>query len=339
MGRIEKTVFISYRRTNVPWALAIYQNLTIHGYDVFFDYQSIDSGNFEKVILENIKARAHFLVILTPSALEGCKESGDWLRREIEAAIDEKRNIVPLMLEGFDFNSSLVKEVLIDKLAVLKSSNGLRIYADYFFEGMDKLRKRYLNVALNDIALHPLSAKSKETTEAKKATVSELAPVETNALAKQEKFEFNYALNRFRVPILGCIQAGEPIPIPPNMDFSSYTIEDSIDIDISLLPTKEKGKELFALKVQGESMIDAMVNDGDIIILKPTQDARNGDMVAVWLSDRNETTLKFFFKEKDKYRLQPANPTMKPIYIDKSESLVIKGKVVMVIRKVDRISV
>ena len=102
------------------------------------------------------------------------------------------------------------------------------------------------------------------------------------------------------------------------------------------MPAKEKGKELFALKVQGESMIDAMVNDGDIVILKPTQDARNGDMVAVWLSDRNETTLKFFFKEKDKYRLQPANPTMKPIYIDKNESLEIKGKVVMVIRKVER---
>jgi repressor LexA len=83
-------------------------------------------------------------------------------------------------------------------------------------------------------------------------------------------------------------------------------------------------------------MIAAMVNDGDIVILKPTQEARSGEMVAVWLSDRNETTLKFFFKEKDRYRLQPANPTMKPIYIDKGETLEIKGKVVMVIRKVER---
>jgi len=139
----------------------------------------------------------------------------------------------------------------------------------------------------------------------------------------------------FRVPLFGVIQAGEPIPIPAS-DFNSFTAEDSIDIAMSLMPAKEKGKELFALKVQGESMIDAMINDGDIIILKPTQEARNGDMVAVWLSDRNETTLKFFFKEKDKYRLQPANPTMKPIYIDKNESLEIKGKVVMVIRKVER---
>ncbi len=59
-------------------------------------------------------------------------------------------------------------------------------------------------------------------------------------------------------------------------------------------------------------------------------------MVAVWLNDKNETTLKYFYKEKEGYRLQPANPTMKPIMIKKTESLEIKGKVVMVIRKVDR---
>lgn len=74
MPQIEKTVFISYRRTNLPWALFIYQNLTINGYDVFFDYLSIDAGNFERVILDNIRARAHFIIILTPSALERCKE-------------------------------------------------------------------------------------------------------------------------------------------------------------------------------------------------------------------------------------------------------------------------
>jgi repressor LexA len=139
----------------------------------------------------------------------------------------------------------------------------------------------------------------------------------------------------FRVPVLGVIQAGEPIPIPAS-DFTSFTAEDTIDVAMSLMPTKEKGKDLFALQVQGESMIDAMVNDGDIIILKPVQEARNGEMVAVWLSDRNETTLKFFFKEKDRYRLQPANPTMQPIYVNKSEPLEIKGRVVMVIRKIER---
>ena len=139
-----------------------------------------------------------------------------------------------------------------------------------------------------------------------------------------------------RVPVLGVIQAGEPIPVPSNADFGSFTPEDSVEVATSLMPAKEKGKELFALHVQGDSMIDAMINDGDIVILKPTQDARNGEMVAVWLSDRNETTLKYYYKEKDGYRLQPANPTMKPIMLKKTEALEIKGKVVMVIRKVDR---
>lgn len=139
-----------------------------------------------------------------------------------------------------------------------------------------------------------------------------------------------------RIPVLGRIQAGEPIPVPGNADFSSFTADDSVEIATSLMPAKDKGKELFALEVRGDSMIDAMINDGDIVILRPAEDARNGEMVAVWLSDRNETTLKYFYKEKEGYRLQPANPTMKPIMIKKNEPLEIKGKVVMVIRKMDR---
>lgn len=137
------------------------------------------------------------------------------------------------------------------------------------------------------------------------------------------------------VPVLGVIQAGEPILVPSE---AAFTPEDSVEIATSMMPSKEKGKDLFALQVQGDSMIDAMVNDGDIVILKPTQDARNGEMVAVWLNERNETTLKYFFKEKDGYRLQPANPAFKPILVKKSESLDIKGKVVMVIRRVDRLA-
>src|SRR3954462_11906469 len=108
MLHIEKTVFLSYCRTNAPWALAIYQDLTQHGYDVFFDFTGIASGDFERVILENIKARAHFLVLLTPSALERCIEPDDWLRREIETALATRRNVVPLMLEGFDFATPVI---------------------------------------------------------------------------------------------------------------------------------------------------------------------------------------------------------------------------------------
>jgi repressor LexA len=138
-----------------------------------------------------------------------------------------------------------------------------------------------------------------------------------------------------RVPVLGRIQAGVPIPVPSGSDFGIFSPEDSVDIAMSLMPSKEKGKDLFALEVEGESMIDAMINDGDIVIMKPAQEAKNGDMVAVWLPEKNETTLKYFYKEKERYRLQPANPTMKPIYVDKGDPLEIKGKVVMVIRKVD----
>jgi hypothetical protein len=87
MSRIEKTVFISYRRTNVFGALAVYKDLTHHGIDVFIDYQKIGSGAFESIILENIRARAHFLVLLTPSALEHCDKPEDWLRREVEEAM------------------------------------------------------------------------------------------------------------------------------------------------------------------------------------------------------------------------------------------------------------
>src|SRR5687768_16336140 len=101
--RIEKTVFISYRRTNSFMARAVYQSLTAKGFDVFFDYEGSNSGDFVQIMLGNLRARAHFLVILTPSALERCSEPEDWLRKEIEAAIEEKRNIVPLFFEGFNF--------------------------------------------------------------------------------------------------------------------------------------------------------------------------------------------------------------------------------------------
>src|SRR5580704_15869502 len=107
-GRIEKTVFLSYRRTNIPWALAIFQNLTQHGFDVFFDYNGIASGDFERAILGNIPARAHFLVLLTPSALERCDQPGDWLRREIETALENRRNTVPLLVENFDFGAPVI---------------------------------------------------------------------------------------------------------------------------------------------------------------------------------------------------------------------------------------
>lgn len=218
MGRIEKTVFISYRRTNFYTALAVYQDLTAHGYDVFFDFQSIDSGDFEKVITENIKAKAHFLIILSPSALERCNEPEDWLRREIEMAIDERRNIVPLMMEGFDFGNPSVKEALSGKLSMLRRYNGLRLVADYFFEAMEKLRGRYLNVALQDIHLHPLNPETREFTEANKISSNEAESVDVAQLTAEEWFErgFGFGLDDDTNEAIKCFS--EAITLNPSYE-------------------------------------------------------------------------------------------------------------------------
>jgi len=144
-----------------------------------------------------------------------------------------------------------------------------------------------------------------------------------------------------RIPVLGRIVASEPSPVPGS-DFNYFDADTTVEIATSLLPEPEKDRLLFALEVDGDSMIDAMVNDGDYVIMKPVNnnaEVRNGDMVAVWLPKQDETTLKYFYKEKEGYRLQPANPTMAPILIGKEEPLEIKGKVVMVIRKVDTVAV
>lgn len=197
MTRIEKTVFISYRRTNMPWALAIYQHLTGQGYDVFFDYLSIPSGDFEKIIVDNIRGRAHFIVILTPSALERCHEPGDWLRREIETAMEEKRNIVPLMLESFDFGSPSTVKALTGKLENLKKYNALRVPSEYFFEAMNRLREQFLNVVLETV-IHPMPEAAMQVTEEHQVAANEAKQVEKEELTAQEWLERSYFFSEAR---------------------------------------------------------------------------------------------------------------------------------------------
>jgi tetratricopeptide (TPR) repeat protein len=192
MKRIDKTVFISYRRTNAPWALAIYQNLTASGFDAFFDYTGIASGDFEQIVLGNIRARAHFLVLLTPSALERCDEPGDWLRREIETAMDSKRNVVPLMLEGSDFGSPTIAPYLTGRLSALCNYNGLKVPADYFFEAMDRLRSKYLDV-LPSAVLHPVSSAVASASAEEKEAASAAPPVQSTELTAQEWFERGFS--------------------------------------------------------------------------------------------------------------------------------------------------
>jgi tetratricopeptide (TPR) repeat protein len=192
MERIEKTVFLSYRRTNIPWALAIYQNLTQHGYHVFFDYNGVVSGDFESIILENIKARAHFLVLLTPSALERCGDPTDWLRREIETALATQRNTVPLMLEGFDFGTPKIAGQLTGMLAALKHYNGLSIPPEYFMEAMGRLRDRYLNLPLTAV-LHPASTSVQRVATEQKAAADAAPAVQEEELTAQQWFERGFA--------------------------------------------------------------------------------------------------------------------------------------------------
>jgi repressor LexA len=89
----------------------------------------------------------------------------------------------------------------------------------------------------------------------------------------------------------------------------------------------------YALRVKGDSMVDAMIREGDVVILRKQNTATNGEMVAVWLTDRSETTLKYFYREGSRIRLQPAHPHMEPIYVD-PRVCQIQGKVLSVIRHI-----
>ncbi|MEM7029281.1 MAG: transcriptional repressor LexA [Chloroflexota bacterium] len=128
--------------------------------------------------------------------------------------------------------------------------------------------------------------------------------------------------NLVSVPLLGHIAAGQPIDLPEG----AYS-DEFIDVPQALI-TDEKA---YALKVKGTSMIDALINDGDIVIMKPALEATDGEMVAVWLESQDETTLKRFYNEGEQVRLQPENSTMDPIYVDPKDVRV-QGKVMAVMR-------
>jgi repressor LexA len=130
-----------------------------------------------------------------------------------------------------------------------------------------------------------------------------------------------------RVPLLGVIAAGEPIPVPgPGIPLYA---EEYVALTREIV---KEPSEVYALHVKGNSMVDALVHDGDIVLVRHQEKAENGEMVAIWLKDREETTLKRFYDEGDRVRLQPANPTMDPIYVQPGE-LEIQGKVIAVIRE------
>ena len=130
------------------------------------------------------------------------------------------------------------------------------------------------------------------------------------------------------VPLLGTIAAGRPIPVPTD-DTWVTTPEETIELPLELTRGLEK---LYALRVKGTSMIDALIDDGDMVLMQQANTAEDGEMAAVWLKDEQEVTLKKVYREPGRIRLQPANRLMKPIY-SRPENVEIQGKVVGVLRK------
>lgn len=123
--------------------------------------------------------------------------------------------------------------------------------------------------------------------------------------------------NGMKIPLVGTVTAGIPIT----------AIEEITDY-ISFQPARHYSNPLFALKVRGESMINAAILDGDMVVIEQTPYAENGDIVCA-LVDNESATIKTFYKEDGHHRLQPENDTMDPIIVDEVSIL---GKVVGVVR-------
>jgi len=129
------------------------------------------------------------------------------------------------------------------------------------------------------------------------------------------------------IPLLGTIAAGQPIPVPSS-DRWSNDVEETVTVTEDMIRGHQN---VFALRVKGKSMIEDLIDDGDIVFLEPAQSASNGDRVAVWLKDRGEVTLKRIYHEGDRVRLQPANSTMQPIYTT-PDNVEIQGRFISSIR-------
>lgn len=135
--------------------------------------------------------------------------------------------------------------------------------------------------------------------------------------------------NIVTIPVIGQIAAGSPIPVPGDLEGSEMA--ETVDLGTELV--RDRGRDLFALRVKGHSMVDALINDGDVVVLRKQETCENGETVAVWLKDQKETTLKRFYQEGERVRLQPANMTMEPIYTP-AENVEIQGRLVTVVRSI-----
>jgi repressor LexA len=130
------------------------------------------------------------------------------------------------------------------------------------------------------------------------------------------------------VPIIGTIAAGQPIPIPTTDTWQTFDPDETLEVPPDMV---SGGQSVYALRVKGNSMIDALVSDGDIVLMEPAPAARDGDMVAAWLKREQEATLKHVYREGSRVRLQPANQAMQPIYTE-ADNVEVQGRVIGAIR-------
>ena len=160
---------------------------------------------------------------------------------------------------------------------------------------------------LTDMAYEVLGAAAAKTGQVTSAVARELA-------------------NFVRLPILGNINAGEPIDVSSD-NFSVYDDEDYVEVSAAMLHGNRD--RMFALRVDGFSMIDDMISDGDIVILQSQETAQDGDVVAAWVESEG-TTLKRFYRDRDKglVRLEPRNPTMDPIFVEPG-NVQIQGRLIL----------
>ncbi len=126
------------------------------------------------------------------------------------------------------------------------------------------------------------------------------------------------------VPVLGVIQAGQPL--------QSDVLPGDETIELTSALLGRDSSDVFCLRVQGDSMMDALIYDGDLVVFRHQDQVNNGEMAAVWLTDREETTLKKVYYEGRMVRLQPANPQYEPIYVP-ATAVQVQGKVLLVIRR------
>lgn len=176
----DKTVFISYRRAlSKHLARSIYIDLRSNDWDVFLDVNTIDSGDFDRIILNQIGARVHFILLISTGSLQRCTNPGDWVLREIQEAVRLNRNIIPVIEEDVDFAQEM-SYLTSDLCAIVSKKNSVRLLHDYFDEGVERLRTRFLKSPEYITLTKPPAREQAEVARRMAAFEAELKPSTNN---------------------------------------------------------------------------------------------------------------------------------------------------------------